>query len=314
MDSASVNIGIRNSIASRLLAKNANVYIVKCPCHILHNTASHSASKFACIVNFDIADFSSDIYNYFNKSTKRKAELGVHFQEFNSTYKEVINHISIRWLSLEKVVQRLLEIFIVLHSYFAKETINEEKFIKIKNYFNNRMTQIYLLFFQATIPLFTKLNLLLQRTEPILFILYEQFRYFLKNLLSRYISCVYLAEQNDLRNTEYQIPETQLDNDSIYIGLYTRSKLNTLIHSGFVSEEELDIFFNGVRTFYVSATQYVIQRLPFEDEVIKNSRFVNIKLRLGAFYTQVNYFVQKYSDLLPFSDIIQSQEKLYSQF
>lgn len=39
IDNASVNVGIRNSIKSRVLDQNHSIYIVGCPCHIVLNNA-----------------------------------------------------------------------------------------------------------------------------------------------------------------------------------------------------------------------------------------------------------------------------------
>ena len=71
-----------------------------CPCHIIHNTAQKASQAFcsvsdgtcslisatlyiasnysykrAQITGFDVDDFLVDLYFYFDKSTKRKAEL-----------------------------------------------------------------------------------------------------------------------------------------------------------------------------------------------------------------------------------------------
>ena len=39
LDNVSANMGIRNSIRSRIIAKSETCYIMGCPCQIIHNTA-----------------------------------------------------------------------------------------------------------------------------------------------------------------------------------------------------------------------------------------------------------------------------------
>lgn len=46
VDNTSVNMGIHSSIKSRALQRNASVYIMGCPCHIIHNTGQKAAQAF----------------------------------------------------------------------------------------------------------------------------------------------------------------------------------------------------------------------------------------------------------------------------
>ena len=46
VDNTSVNLGKRNSIMTRVLQKNAEVYFMGCPCHILHNMAQKASECF----------------------------------------------------------------------------------------------------------------------------------------------------------------------------------------------------------------------------------------------------------------------------
>ena len=46
VDNTSVNMGCRNSIKTRVLDKNPAIYIMGCPCHIVHNTAGKAADAF----------------------------------------------------------------------------------------------------------------------------------------------------------------------------------------------------------------------------------------------------------------------------
>lgn len=47
VDNASVNMGDRNSIKSRVMKENPSVFILGCPCHIVHNNASAAGAVYS---------------------------------------------------------------------------------------------------------------------------------------------------------------------------------------------------------------------------------------------------------------------------
>ena len=61
VDITNANIGSCNSIKTRALAKNKEIVIAGCPCHILRNTAYKAADAFAEISGFDIENHSIDV-------------------------------------------------------------------------------------------------------------------------------------------------------------------------------------------------------------------------------------------------------------
>ena len=46
LDNTSVNLGCRNSIKTRIEAVNPSIYVMGCPCHIVHNIARKSGIAF----------------------------------------------------------------------------------------------------------------------------------------------------------------------------------------------------------------------------------------------------------------------------
>lgn len=118
---------------------------------------------------------------------------------------EILQHVSVRWLSLETCVTRILRLYGPLASYFkstGKTNIqicglicsldinnmcvscififshvleeNQPRLKRLRGAFSDPMTEVYLLFYQATIPVFTSLNLLLQRENPSIFLLQDE--------------------------------------------------------------------------------------------------------------------------------------------
>ena len=71
--------------------------------------------------------------------------------------------------------------------------------------------------------------------------------------------------------------------ESIFIGIITRSKLRTLVNSGDISPTESNKFFKSVRAFYVLAMEYALKNLPLNDA------------RNDVTFSQVEYFVDRYS-------------------
>ena len=46
LDNTSVNMGCRNSIKTRILQQNSAIYVMGCPCHIVHNMAGKASDAF----------------------------------------------------------------------------------------------------------------------------------------------------------------------------------------------------------------------------------------------------------------------------
>lgn len=145
--------------------ENENCYFMGCPCHLVHNVASHASETFQKTSGFDVEDLCVDVFYWFDKSTKRKGILKEFCDFCDSDYREVVRYISVRWLSLESAVTRILQMYESLKSYFRSEQKPQARFVRLQCLFENPMTEVYLLFYQAILPTFTHLNLLLPRED-----------------------------------------------------------------------------------------------------------------------------------------------------
>ena len=70
LENTAVNVG-KKSIMTGVLAKNKKIFINGFPCHIIHNIANKAAEQFSEVSGFDVEDFLVDLFQWFDKSSKR---------------------------------------------------------------------------------------------------------------------------------------------------------------------------------------------------------------------------------------------------
>lgn len=112
-------------IKSKVLNKNQTPFVMGCPCHMVHNTASKAKTKIGSICNFDVEDYWVDIFDWFKHRTKKKVLLK-NFTRFVMS--------STGWSSLETAVKRALKLFIPLKSYFLSLDEPQVRFKTLKKH------------------------------------------------------------------------------------------------------------------------------------------------------------------------------------
>ena len=314
VDNTSANMGCRNSIKTRVQEKNEAIYIMGCPCHIVHNTAGKAGDAFYKATGFNVDDMVVDLFYWFDKSTKRKASLQRYCDFCDTTYREIVKHVNTRWISLERAVGRVLQQYSALKSYFQSEEDSNPRFQRLQKLFVDPMTEVYLFFYHAALQTFVHFNQFLQREDPIISLVAQQIQSFLLKLVGKFLSAVVIrAAKSDLPTIGYADASNQLSDGEIFIGMATRMCLNKLQEEGDVSQAQCNKFFKGVRAFYVKSVEYALKNLPVADEVLANAKFINVMSRTEATLSQVDYFVRRYNDLLPFSSP-QEHDKLSEEF
>ena len=315
VDNTNTNIGARNSIKSRVTAINPSIYFVGCPCHIIHNAAQKAGDAFCDLSGFDVEECCVDHYFWFDRSTKRKGELSEYAVFCDITYKEYIQHINVRWLSLQKAVERILMMFAASKSYFISEEARDAKFRRLASLYKNPMFEIYLLFYQAILPVFTTFNLFLQRDAPQIYTLYRQMQSLLKKLLSKFMKPLVIQSFKDnLTSIPYCQSEHHLEESKIFIGLVTGSELRKKLESGDILNNNVREFYASVKAFYVSAMAYMLKWFPFSEAIIRCSEFVDFDQKEHCDFSMVLTVVERYPKLLDFQQSPQEIDKLNEEF
>ncbi|XP_068990137.1 zinc finger protein 862-like [Neodiprion pinetum] len=191
-DGASVNIGARNSIASRLKELFPGIIIMRCICHSLHLAASK-----ACEQNIprSCEDLARDVHNYVQHSAKRIASLAV-FQKFlNVAVHKILHPAQTRWLSLLSVVDRMLEQWEPLRLYFMERHM-EERTLAAESVFmwlRDPFVKLYYHFLAWVLPKVVTMNAYFQSESVVITSLAEKMEFAFKELLTTYMAQKYVA-------------------------------------------------------------------------------------------------------------------------
>ena len=187
------------------------------------------------VTDLNIEDLHIDICYWFEKSTKRKGVFFEYMEFCGHDYEKILKHVSTRWLSLERCVQRTLEKYSGLKSYFLSEEFADHRFSRLQDAFTNPLTEVALLFHHASIPLFNNFNKLLQSEEPIIHMLHDSMTQLAWSLANRIIQPQVLKD-TPVKELNLDDPKIYKPEHSIFMGVTTKFKLQKLRSDGDISE------------------------------------------------------------------------------
>ena len=242
-------------------------------------------------------DVLIDIFYWFDKSSKRKGKLAEYFEFCDQEYQKVLKHISVRWLSLERCMDRVLKKFTSLKSYFESEHFADARFQRLHAAFSNPILEPVILFHSASIQLFTNFNKLLQREEPTIHILQDAMLSLAKKLASRIVLPTVVRDQAvteiNLEDDEIFKPKSQ-----IFMGGLTKTTLLKLLNDGDISQLIYDKMFDAAHCYFKYALMYIQQKFPLNSELLANARWIDVSKRIESKWESVEYFLERYSNLL----------------
>lgn len=113
-DSTNVNYGIHNSVFTNLKKKQKGLLEGNCHGHIVHNTVKHALDQ----LTVDVENVVLKVYGHFSASAKRRESLKEFCQFCDVEFREILRHVTTRWLSLNPAISRLMRFWTALRSYF----------------------------------------------------------------------------------------------------------------------------------------------------------------------------------------------------
>ena len=265
VDNTSVNIGRHNSLIVEIEKKNPDCMLMGCPCHIAHNIASHGTKVFCKALNdnFNVEDFLVDLYFHFDWSSKRKNLFAEYCSFCDQEYAKIIKFHSVRWLGLSECLTRTLRLFPSLRSYFLsqdagiKDQENTSRLERLVKLFSNPMLEIYCNFLNASLPYLINLNLFLQRTDPVIHLMYDALFDTSCMLLGRFMKPEFVKMYRDgkLTTSDVENSDNYLNSDDMFVGV-ARNPLEYLYDDGEISQKQHDQFLNACLIFHKTCFLY----------------------------------------------------------
>lgn len=199
MDGPSVNKKFERMLLQSLEKNESTTFICigTCSLHIANNAFGEGMTTLREVINLD--QFAIDLHFFFKNSSARRHDLKVISEITDVTVHYVLRHCQTRWLSIEKVLVRIIEQIDNLCEYFLKELPkqksfkgkngvgNTDRYKRIKDYLNNKSLLPFMAFVVFICQDFRRFLVPLQTKAPMIHLLYPMQRKLIQSLLKKFI-------------------------------------------------------------------------------------------------------------------------------
>ena len=279
-DSASVMVGIRNSVLSRVRERQPKIFSLGCMCHLAALCATAALKK----LPVSIDGLLINIYYHFKHSSKRCEEFAVVLQDFEGIAPlSVIKHSSSRWLSLEKAVRRLITLWPALLAYFDRDRGTNERARRVADALMDLETKLWCYFVAFALKPLNAFNISLQTSASKIGTVQHDISQLLRSYLANFIrpECLVNVPIEEIALLDIEQPCLEVPDTELAIGSATRLLLIEEQDSIEGTHREV-VFFSGVRQCYREVVHKMIAKLPFDDRTIQDLTLLDPRKRLSV--------------------------------
>ena len=265
--------GARNGVVANLRQQQPKLVDIHCNCHIL-NLCVRAAVK---TLPLKVDELLVDIFYHFHHSVKRVVYLQEYADFCNVQFKSVLSHSETRWLSLGCSVNRTLEMWDPLCSYFNSYP-DVEKTGKVKtiaSILNRPTTKVFLFFLSDMLAIFDKVNVSLQSsTASKVHFIQSEITLFLRRVLSCFVQPGEIRAADDLTKVEYSDPAKQVLDEDLFVG---DRALAVLCHLADIEGEEPETkqAYDRIRNFHSAFVTKLLKTFPFSSKTLELLNFLD---------------------------------------
>lgn len=280
-DGANVMFGGKHSVVVLLKQVCPKLVLIKCVCHSFALCSSYACKHVPAYVE----QLCRDIHNFLNNSPLRAAKFNELQDIMNLKPLKMLHPSATRWLSLEAVVNRMLERYEVLKVYFSFQDASvdgkqAEKMREIHEKLCNPLTMLYLNLLGYVIPKINKLNRMFQSENPKVYQLYSETERLVRTILDNFMRPEYMVNLKNVGDVVLE-PKHYCELENMYMGVIVQNLLEEGV--GKIPAEDIHAFKLAAMSLYISLVNQIKKRLSLDDEVLKNINLLdpkNVKRRI----------------------------------
>lgn len=287
-DGASNMTAAEKSLGALLKKDCPSLFILKCVCHSFALCSSYACKH----IPDGIEQMCRDIYSYLSCSPLRTSKFDEIQELLELKPLKMLHPCATRWLSLQSVVQRILDRYDALRIYFGFITnigqVEKSKVLSIYEALNNPSTKLYLTFLSYSLNLVNQMNKLFQSETPEIQILHSSITRLFRTILDNYFKGEYMRELTDLSDIEFE-PKNYERLDNVYVGTAAEMLIKEYVKLNTMAVDQLNEFKLNVMRFYVTLSHQILKRFNFDDPIMKNLSILD----------PVNVINRKHRSILP---------------
>lgn len=229
MDGPYVNLSFQRKLVA-MLERNDGTLIIdigSCPLHKVNTAFSNAIA--AISKHFDVDQFAIDLHFFFKYSAGRREDYATVGEVTDLIAQNLNKHCTTRWISLEKVLVKIIEQFPNITHYFlvivpplkgfgGKNGISStERYQRIKSALSDKNVPILLAFIVFLSNDFNDFIKPLQTNEPMIHVLFQKSMTLIQKLLQKFVKTNKFINSktrkcigsNDLQELDVSSPEIQ---------------------------------------------------------------------------------------------------------
>ena len=270
-DTCNIMKGARGGVIAKLCSIQPKIIDVHCICHLVSLCAKSAVKGLPLKVD----DLLVDTY-HFRNSVNRVVSLQEYAEFCCVEFKCILKHCETRWLSLRRAINRTLEMWDPLLSYFTSH-VDVEKPGKVRTIFtlmSRPSTKLWLCFLSNVLAVFDRFNTFFQSSKiSTAHKLHGECVRLLKTVLGFFIKPQLIKEHlDDLTKLKYRDASTHLPDDELFIGDNTTA---LAVHLSDNEDELLNEFYEGVVQFYQRFIQKQLQKFDFKSQLLQILSFLD---------------------------------------